>query len=1128
MKQLSRIILTNWYLFEAEEWDIKGHVALIGKNGSGKSSFIDAIQLVMLGGSKSDWTPNAKASIKLHKRDIRGYALGIVKDEEAIGDSVEYQPRPDALTRVVLVFKDDETGESTSIGGAFSAQVSDPQAQVEGYFIAHGLDMHVSDLLDTEECVRSYGNLKALLKQQVKEGDLYLFAHEPKKFMEQMMFSLGPKGRPTVLPKVRRAFKQSINLSGLEGSVSDFVKTSILDPEPLNLEQVRKSVDSYRSKQEAVAKIKKQISALTEISSLYQRAHKAGERRAGYAWCAEELRYNGIVDQIDSLQSDLQDLWERYKKVKNFRREDRLELSRLQIQVNDLRVTLQSDDSVSQQEKLKLQRSGLEEDVSRTQKSLERMQQQLRNASDVVKLREYVPSEIAQQLDELVRLSHGDQSGWPSQPAVIDKAVQETRTNLPILQGQVDESRNKVGVESIQLREQNAVNMARLERMKQGGSDLRNNTLVLVELLKSDGIEAVPICELVEVTDQEWQPAIEAYLRANTEALIVPPEQAQKAVEIYRAAKKQNLFGATVVNTERVQHWNDDPTPGTAAALIEGSDSAAVRYIRRLLKGIRLVHETKSFMREERALTKDGMFIRQAGIQRLALPETPKLGQQARAQQINLIETQVSNQIARLSELHKQYNALKSLYDNVSTLNTKLEDVPCLESMVTRQTSDLRQIASLKKQIDAIDTSHVDSLKEQLQDVEARENDLRKVVENHARNIGGIRHDFTSKNSERGRLEKVLPELSQARKNLEADEDYNAERASSLYEPFEEDHDLSESQELEVAIRKAMERAGTADKEQRASEGNAQERLGTYLANYHTEGFSRETATKAGKRAEIDRVLQQLIDTGLHERENEAQEALHRVQRVIRSELAIRMRGHISKMKGRLSELNRELNERPFSANQKYEFTYRRLDEYSEFLRFIESVDQETVANSDSLFDEFGHLDDWVGKMLDEKMGDLLGDYRNYFHFDIAIKDEKAGITELLSRKMGSASGGENRTPFYVAMGASLASAYRLERYPDGLINGGVCMYLADEAFEKMDRGNTLQAAGYLQSIGLQLFVAAPDDAEPRLREVSDTVMFFVREGASATIEIDYVKPKARKLLAELSGVKSEKEVVAI
>lgn len=1125
MKKLKRIIMVNWYLFEAEEWDIEGNVALVGKNGSGKSSFIDAIQLVMLGGSQADWRPNAKATSKADRRNIRGYVLGIVKDEEAIGESQEYQPREDALSRIVLVFEDETSGESISVGGAFAAQRSDPHAEIEGYFIAHGLDMCLGDLLDGTQCVRPYSDIKAFCKRYTQEGDLYVFAHEPKRFMEQMMYSLGPKGRPTVLAKFRRAFKQSIHMSGLEGSVSDFVKNSILDPQPLNLDQVRQSVESYHNKEAAIVKIKAQIDALKDIYTLYQKARKAGERRIGYAWCAEEFRYNSIVEQIDTLCNQLQALWERYRTVTILRLGDRQELTQARDRLNELQITLQSDNSVSQQEKLQAQRTTLYGSVERTRQTLTGVKNAIRYASDVVKYRNHLPVGIAKQLDDLVALSHGESDGWPDQPVVIDRSVKATNEQLPTVMDHIDALRSTLGMEAAQLRQDQAEDEARLERLQRGGVDLNRSTLILVEALDAAGIKATPVCELVEVTDPQWQPAIETYLRGNAQALIVEPRLAQKAVEIYRQLKKGAVYGATVVNTERVQHWHDDPEPGTAAALIEGTNAEAVSYLRRLLRGIRLVEETHAFMRQDRALTPDGMFIRQAGIQRLALPETPILGQQARELQIQRIEARITERLRRMMELNQPHNELKALYEGVSTLKTRLGDVPNLEMLVSALHTDQREIDALNEQIEAIDTSHVDELRAQFQETGKRVERLEKQVNRHATELGGVRKAYALKNQERHKLDRRLPELRNKRQSLERDEDYNAERAGELYEALEKEYDLTGPTQYDLIINKAASRAESAASEQRTDEGNAQERLGTYLANYPTEGFWKDAQTKAGIRTEVDHALRQLIDIGLHEREKEVKEALYKVQRVIRSDLAIRLRGHINAMKRRLTEMNQELRERPFSANQKYEFVYQRLDEYRELLRFIESADEEGIANVNSMFDEFEHLNDWIETMVKGDQGEQLADYRNYFHFDIAIKDESAGITEKLSRKIGSASGGEHKTPFYVAMGASLASAYRLERLPDGEIHGGASLYLADEAFEKMDRTNTLQAAGYLKSIGLQLFVAAPDDAEPRLREVADTVMFFIREGSVATIEVDYVTPKARELLGTLSAGRNERTV---
>ena len=215
-----------------------------------------------------------------------------------------------------------------------------------------------------------------------------------------------------------------------------------------------------------------------------------------------------------------------------------------------------------------------------------------------------------------------------------------------------------------------------------------------------------------------------------------------------------------------------------------------------------------------------------------------------------------------------------------------------------------------------------------------------------------------------------------------------------------------------------------------------------------------------------------------------------------------------------MNELNSELKARPFSANQIYQFSYEQLAEFREFLAYVNVVNDTVAADAGGLFDEHAHMNQYIEAMLNDNDGDRLADYRNYFRFDIAIKDPDAGITELLSRRMGAASGGEHKTPFYVAMGASLASAFRIERRGDGSLDGGLSLYLADEAFEKMDQINTVQAAEYLKSIGLQLFVAAPDDAEPKLRQLVDTVLYFMREGDVAEVSLDYVTDAARRLLA--------------
>jgi uncharacterized protein YPO0396 len=594
---------------------------------------------------------------------------------------------------------------------------------------------------------------------------------------------------------------------------------------------------------------------------------------------------------------------------------------------------------------------------------------------------------------------------------------------------------------------------------------------------------------------------------------VVPPSDAKRAVALYRGMKNKPAYGATVINTLTVGEWNDRVEPGTAAALITGTDDIAVKYLGRLLRGIRLAETTDELMGETRALTPDGMFIRQAGIQRLRLPELPLLGRGSREKAIQILNEMIEASQDQLVGINSQHQQLGAAWKALNNLDNNLQRFPVTLQLVSKEQVAQRAIEEIMRQINAIDTSHLDELKREERALITHIEKIKNQLKSHTENIGARRSEFKSNNRDRHRIKELLPALDEDRKTKATDTDFSAERTDSLNQELEDEFTLHTSSDYDIAIGRAEERAKDATGRQRKDEGIGRERLGQYLSAYPTDGFIMETISCSFYLAEIDRLLKEIRDVGLIDREKEVKDALYRVRQVIRSDLAIRLRGHIEQMKRRFDELNNELKIRPFSSNQTYAFTWSRIAEFSEFLGFVENITRETVADTGGLFDQHADLNTVIERMLEGEKSEL-SDYREFFTFDIAIKDSESGITEILSRKIGSASGGEHRTPFYVAMGASLASAYRLERREDGLIDGGFALYLADEAFEKMDAVNTIQAAEYLKSIGLQLFIAAPDDAEAKLRQVADTVLYFLREGPIASIDTDFVTPAAKQLLA--------------
>ena len=87
-----------------------------------------------------------------------------------------------------------------------------------------------------------------------------------------------------------------------------------------------------------------------------------------------------------------------------------------------------------------------------------------------------------------------------------------------------------------------------------------------------------------------------------------------------------------------------------------------------------------------------------------------------------------------------------------------------------------------------------------------------------------------------------------------------------------------------------------------------------------------------------------------------------------------------------------------------------------------------------------------------------LQDYRNYLQYDIRIHYPN-GDTALLSRINAKKSGGETTTPFYVAMAASFAQAYRLNQpRPADTIR----LAMFDEAFGKMDAARTASSLKFM------------------------------------------------------------------
>ncbi|MEJ1937668.1 ATP-binding protein, partial [Nostoc sp. NIES-2111] len=238
---LQNIALINWYLFSAIDIPIGGNVAIIGVNGSGKSSILDAIQTCIMGGDKTYISFNARTEQRAQERTIRDYVLG---------KNPHGYLRESAYNYIVLGYRRDHDGYEYSIGLAMSA--SGENHEIETRFAVDGRILKTSDLCNIDGENMSVVRFKELKASLDSAGIPVKTWVQASKFRTGYMADLNPSSKKTGFPGVdddrfKRIFKHTIEFNVDKiGHISDFVRSFILPTSEMPVEDWRAQHANYK------------------------------------------------------------------------------------------------------------------------------------------------------------------------------------------------------------------------------------------------------------------------------------------------------------------------------------------------------------------------------------------------------------------------------------------------------------------------------------------------------------------------------------------------------------------------------------------------------------------------------------------------------------------------------------------------------------------------------------------------------------------------------------------------------------------------------------------------------------------------------------------------------------------
>lgn len=1121
MKQLNRIVLVNWYVLGAVEIPIKGNVAIVGPNGSGKSSLLDAIQTVLMGGHKRHLSFNASAGEK-SERSLRTYCLGFMDD-----NGKKATEREDSLTYMALSFFDTETAKESCIGIAISASTASADEDVLGRFILPDFSVSLDDFSVKQGGGRLPRPWNEVRENLLKQCPDMILEKRANRFIRDMVTHLSNDPQvPNDDDKFIKNFKNALKFVPID-SPTRFIREFVLDENIVHVGAFRKSLDEYRAMEQKTQEVSNRIAELEKVQELCNGISRNVKNAVEYEWVVHESRF----EQADLRKEDAAERLEQYaeqeESLQQQLEENSARLNQAMQDLADARAELNNSDSAHKINALESTIKARQHELNVVREKIQQAYNLLRTTVSFASYNDLLPDEFKPLVERSVELWRSGENmladAWPSEPVSVDKVIDELKAQVDSVRKAISRRYEESVIRINDLRSLIQNQKSAVEQLQQGRAPIRHNTRELMELLSEYGIDSTPICELADINDDKWRIAIESFLGARREALVVAPDRVKEAITLYRR-KGRHLKGCRIINTTRTDDWLHRSKPGSLVQFIDTDNEHARAYLNRALGGVMAVETENELLRQERALTYDCM-LQTEGSTTSINELSPIMGIRRRQDQLEVQGRQVDELIAEFTTLGKRHESLEKLRDALISMTSGLTQVNESVFDLVNQREQLNSeiqgyeqaVIDLRNHDDSGIQQRIAELADGQKQIEARQKTLMDKLQK-------VRTGMIKDNAALEVLEQELVEHAQARTRCEEQPHFDAQSAQEKRDYLDE----SCGGELERIIFEAAKKAQSELQLHEKKKNAVRDAVAQYKARYHGGGMSHQeldniSADSSHEDLElyVNKTVQALRDSELAEYTKKAERARLEAETAFRSDFVAHLNDQINRIKDLIRELNSHLKNRPFHQEM-YSFEMMPNPELKDILELVEAYTRLDQANVGSLFD-IQHQGDSTHRealnkihdvLRDEGESSLLQDYRNFYNFELVVKDLQGNRKTTLTQRIKTGSGGEHQVPFYVAMAAALGATYRLKEGSDGRPVGGMSLSVFDEAFNKLDSENTVTSLGFMSDLGLQTIIAAPDEKYSLLSSCMDTIINVCRDGRIVDLDVEFPTEKGKELLA--------------
>lgn len=1089
-KVFTRMCLNNWGGIDHKVLEFHEYVNLFsGKSGSGKSTVMDAIQVILYGSFSPSFLNKAADDAK-NRRSVLSYLRGEQKDGSANRKDCDF------CSVIALEMEDTGTHITTCIGIAFEVRKSDSEIKKFVYF-SHSGKMPESEYLTEQGVCYSNQEIKKLVSSRAKsednrgKGDVNRIYGSKEAYLGTLydvILGYIDQNRFITMEKSAIALKMT-------NGTGQFIRDYMFPKNTSNtIATISEQLDSYRQIKEKIEDLRKRIELLSEI----QASGKELVRLQTDIVRAEAMiRCIGIEDlraRIQAAEDDKRNLAEKQEQCK--KKVQELSASREEAQQKLIQVSadLKASDlggKQQQYEELDERSRMLADNTRQWQKILQGM----KNWEEDDVITDYISNPVLNMIAEL------------NQGRVTEELCQNLHLKIESakqnIEDEVEDYRDQRREIGKQLKEKKRLVDDMKHDRKPYDENLRSARSALSQQLSDRYGQTVKVqifADLFDVQEEEWKNAIEGRMGRLKHSLITEPQYAHEAAVLFRNMKQYE--NVDLINSKAIADSKPDCMEGSLYEAVKTQEAYVDVCLKRYLG-----HIIKCRSVEELEQVRDGVTPDCYSYSNFIFRHLKKKDYTTRA----CIGRRVSK--ARLAEYEKDVEELSRQEMQLDDLLRRLKearDFECLKDepshyvKLSRAGEELARVNKKKMELEET----IRSLREgAYKELEEKEQSLQKQVKM-------VQEELDQTQGELARLGSRIGELSGENESRRQ----QLEEKLQGYVPNEaleqEVWELLKKQSGQAVINRKKAQVADLEEKEQAQAETLRAARNRYIFAYPAGPFNgAETSNEA-----YEKLLEKYLTDFEPAYEEEFEKKCASIYKSLRENVIATIHGDIKAAKRHAYEINRLLRETNFSDSTYQIKIEPAKNENGQFFDMLmaEELDSKNLDNAgidgqisfgeDAFYqkyeqkiklltDKFMPLKDEDEHLRAQKRKEMeqYADYRNYLSFSMfeQVTDEHGNVIRenFVDDMAGRDSGGEGQNPKYVALLAGFAMLYMQQSKRDSKIK----LVLLDEAFSKMDQERSAVCLKYARKMDLQLIVCVPDERLQSLIRNVDCVYGFRR-----------------------------------